>query len=131
LSDDRGSLFIYTESKKTLGSAKIDQETIMNGRLSILLFALILTGLILIALVVTGYGLPTRSVGPQQPVGPQGSVGPQEPIGPDVAKIRREADTQSIFGVDWVFVAASALVLAALGFGIAVGYGTRKQLLDQ
>lgn len=103
----------------------------MNGRLSTLLFLLTLTGLILIALFVTGYGMPTRSVGPQQPVGPQGTVGPQESAGADVARVESGAVTPSILGVDWVFVAASVLVLAALGFGIAVGYGTRKQLLDQ
>jgi hypothetical protein len=103
----------------------------MNGKLSTLLLLLTLTGFILSALFVTGYGMPPRSVGPQQPVGPQGPVGPQESVGPDVAKVGREAGTESIFGLDWVYVAASTLVLAALGFGVAVGYGTRKQLLDQ
>jgi hypothetical protein len=97
----------------------------MNGKLSTLLLLLTLTGFILSALFVTGYGMPTRSVGPQQP------VGGQESVGPDVAKVGREAGAESIVGVDWVYVAASALVLAALGFGVAVGYGTRKQLLDQ
>ena len=35
-----------------------------------------------------------------------------------------------IFGFDWVFVVACGLVLAALGFGVAVGLGTRKQLFS-
>jgi ABC-type transporter Mla subunit MlaD len=35
------------------------------------------------------------------------------------------------YGFDWVYLVAGALVLAALGFGVAVGYGTRKQLLQQ
>ena len=36
-----------------------------------------------------------------------------------------------IFGFDWVFMVASGLVLAALGFAVAVGLGTRRQMLQQ
>jgi hypothetical protein len=36
-----------------------------------------------------------------------------------------------IFGIDWVYVVASALVLVALGAGLAIGRGTRSQVLGQ
>jgi hypothetical protein len=35
-----------------------------------------------------------------------------------------------ILGIDWVYVVASALVLAALGVGLAIGRGTRRQMLQ-
>jgi hypothetical protein len=34
-----------------------------------------------------------------------------------------------IFGIDSIYVVSSALVLVALGAGLAIGRGTRSQLL--
>jgi hypothetical protein len=36
-----------------------------------------------------------------------------------------------IFGIDWVYVVASGLVLVALGAGLAIGRGPRRQTLRQ
>jgi hypothetical protein len=121
---------------------------------------LVLASLILGVLFFSGYWTTTLAVGPQRPVGLQGTVGPGavnagpvvtrvEPnvgnaaphaveagpdvteVGPNVAGVERGTDTKVIFGFDWVFMVACGLVLAALGFGVAVGLGTRKQLLQQ
>ena len=121
---------------------------------------LILASLILGGLFFSGYRTTTLAVGPQRPVGPQGTVGPGavnagpvvtrvEPekvntvpnavgagpdvteVGPNVAGVEPGTDTKAIFAFDWVFMVACGLVLAALGFGVAVGLGTRKQLLQQ
>lgn len=97
----------------------------MKNRLSISIFLLLLASLILTTLFVSGYTIPTQTVGPQ------GTIGLEEPIGSDVVGVRREAGAKSILGVDWVYVAASALVMGALSFGVAVGYETRKQLLQK
>jgi amino acid transporter len=100
---------------------------------------LILAMLFLGVLFSGGYGTTTLAVGPQEPVGPQGSVGPGAveagpevtQAGPDVNSREGGADTKVFFGFDWVILVACGLVLAALGFGVAVGLGTRKQLLQQ
>lgn len=121
---------------------------------------LVLASLILGVLIIGGYRTTTLAIGPQEPVGPQGTVGPRvvnagpvvtrvEPekvdaapnaveagpdvtkVGPNVTGVERGTDTKVIFGFDWVFMVACGLVLAALGFGVAVGLGTRKQLLQQ
>jgi len=64
-------------------------------------------------------------VGSQGPVGPnstdvelKGPVGTQGRVGPG-------AGIGLIFGVDWVYVVASALVLVALAVGLAIGRGPR------
>jgi hypothetical protein len=36
-----------------------------------------------------------------------------------------------IFGIEWVYVVASALVLVALVVGLAIGHGPRRQVLGQ
>jgi len=56
------------------------------------------------------------------PAGPQGPVGPQRRVGPGAGHV-------VIFGIDWIYFVSSALVLVALGAGLAIGRGTRSQLL--
>jgi hypothetical protein len=75
------------------------------------------------------------------PAGPQGPVGPQGRIAPDVASLGAQGSVGPqgragpgvghvvIFGIDWIYFVSSALVLVALGAGLAIGRGTRSQLL--
>jgi hypothetical protein len=48
-----------------------------------------------------------------------------------VTGVGREVGRVLIFGVDWVYVVASALVLIALGVGLAIGRGPRRQVLQR
>ncbi len=63
------------------------------------------------------------------PAGPQGPVGPRGRVGPDAADVGPGAGHVVIFGIDWVYLVSSALVLVALAAGLAIGRGTRSQLL--
>jgi len=108
----------------------------MKSKLHGLGFALITIIFALSVLFMVGGVTPTASIGPQGPVGPQESVGPdttdvgpQGRVGPDVTVVRREAGRGLIFGIDWVYVVASGLVLVALGAGLAIGRGPRQQTL--
>ena len=57
----------------------------MEDRLSILVDMLILLGLILSVMIVSGCTAATEFVGPQEPLGPEGAVGPQGKVGPEEA----------------------------------------------
>lgn len=97
----------------------------MKSKLHALGFVLILIILALNVLFIIGGVTPTGSVGPQGHVGPNATdVGPQGRVGPGASR-------GLIFGIDWVYVAASALVLVALGVGLAIGRSPRRQMLGQ
>lgn len=104
----------------------------MKSKLHALGFVLILIILALSVLFIIGGVTPTGSVGPQGHVGPNATdVGPQGRVGPDVAAVGPGASRGLIFGIDWVYVVASALVLVALGVGLAIGRSPRRQMLGQ
>jgi hypothetical protein len=130
----------------------------MKGKLSTLylIWGTLAILLILSALFVSGYATAKDVPGAGAGVGAGAGTGPEFgdefPFGPEGAPtgsvfgkdvpgagagvgVRvgagKGAGTDVNYGFDWVYVVASALVLAALGFGVAVGYGTRKQLLQQ
>jgi hypothetical protein len=101
----------------------------MKSQLRVLGLVLILVSLVLTASFITGAVTPTESVGPQRPVGPGPSatdIEPQGQVGPDMAGVGPGAGNVMIFGIDWVYVVASGLVLVALGAGLAIGRGPRR-----
>jgi hypothetical protein len=55
----------------------------MGSKVSTLIVVLILTGLILSVLIISGCAATTRLAGPQESIGPQEPVGPQGAVGPD------------------------------------------------
>jgi len=102
----------------------------MKSQLRLLGFVLILISLALSASFISGGVTPTESVGPQDGVGPNaGDVGPQDHVGPDIAAAGPGAGNLMIFGIDWVYVVASGLVLVALGAGLAIGRGSRRHIV--
>ena len=103
----------------------------MKSKLHGLGFVLIIIILALSVLFIIGGVTPTGSIGPQEPVGPQGHVGPDATdVGPQ-GRVGPRAGRALIFGIDWVYVVASALVLVALCVGLAIGRGPRRQMLGQ
>ena len=104
----------------------------MKSKLHGLGFVLITIILALSALFIVEGVTPTASIGPQGPVGPDTTdAGSQGRVGLDVTVVRQEAGRGLIFGIDWVYVVASGLVLVALGAGLAIGRGPRRQTLGQ
>ena len=99
----------------------------MKSQLRVLGLVLILISLVLTASFITGGATPTESGGPQDGVRPDpADIGPQGQVGRDVAGVGPRAGNVMIFGIDWVYVVASGLVLVALGAGLAIGRGPRR-----
>jgi len=109
----------------------------MKSKLHVLGFGLILIILAVSVLFIIGSVTSTGSIGPQEAVGPQEhvgpnatDVGPQGPVGPQ-GRVGPGVNRGLIFGIDWVYVVASVLVLVALGVGLAIGRVPRRQMLGQ
>jgi len=117
----------------------------MKSKLHVLGFVLILIILALSVFFIVGGLTPFGAIGPQGPVGPNATdvgsdiaaigpdaadVGSQGPVGPQ-GHVGPGASRALIFGIDWVYVVASALVLVALGVGLAIGRGPHRQMLGQ
>ena len=101
----------------------------MKSKLHGLGFVLIIIILALSVSFIIGGVTPTGSIGPQGPVGPQEHIGPEATdVGPQ-GRVGPRAGRGSIFGIDWVYVVASGLVVVALGAGLAIGRGPRRHLL--
>jgi hypothetical protein len=88
----------------------------MKRQLRLLGFVLILIGLALSASFISGGVTPTES------------VGPQGQVGPDMAGVGPGGGNVMIFGIDWIYVVASGLVLIALAAGLAIGRGPRRKI---
>jgi hypothetical protein len=68
---------------------------------------------------------PGMTMGVMEVEGPnRADLGPQGPVGPTTGHGR-------IFGIDWLYVVSSGLVLVALGLGLLIGSGRRRHMLGQ
>jgi len=102
----------------------------MKSQLRLLGFVLIAIGLALSASFISGGVTLTEPVGSGGSVGSNAAdVGLQAKVGPDMAGVGPGAGDVMIFGIDWVYVVASGLVLVALAAGLAIGRGPRRHIV--